>query len=889
MKGRGDNDSWHDSESEHTFHGQSVKSKNPHNIHTPFHGEFNKNQGYTFIIIVVISLSLGLPFTIYSTQVSHNNNIVTLDKDPFTTLWNGQISSSYSTQSGSSSPITFKSKVNASLSGMSVNLPAIIVTSSDTMVVTLIGPNAFDFGCSVASTISITDTQSNTYTLRVQSPDSVGSGANTCIYTATMASSGSDTITVSTTPHNEVWTISALDYSGTIGFGSIGTDEKTVNPTDSSTITMSIDSTASVIVEAQMLTYNGNSAVITESSGQTIRNPFKGTIFESTTDVSNKVGSSTFTFSWVISGTPCTTPNFCRLSHSALELKTSPIIAKTCGQIGYQCSHMNVTNGYFVSSRNSTFPAIALTNSSIDLSTGASKAIAFNFGLVTNTPFVGEEFGFFLRANGTLPLTSNWSPTNDTTTTLAVIVTVTSGKYNYYVYIQRQTGQSLFTGTENPTIPCNQASTIYLCANNSTKADATFPIFPLVLNYTGSANGSSGAGQSYLCNDFGGGSTQCNLGGANNVAIGITNTNFRINYTEPWLNIQNRYYVGLWQKSTSNPTLVKFQTATQNVQSAQVISIYSPSSTNSNVVEGGFFGWIGNALGGAFNVIGSTLAPIINPITGLGNSLISVFISGMSQLVSLFATSIVTALNLIGNRLGLGNVGTNVANFFTSIGAFLTNVIGGIFTFFTNSGTFIGNIVAIVDSAFNSISLLGLWVSFLGAIPTIISALDTFFGYLLFWYNLGVFGFNIIIIIALIILAMASLVDYEQSGNPIAIFVGIILGFFTFYVMTLSNTSINVIATNPTVLSNYQTAFNNTVFFIKLAPILFILMLGNYISDGSDLTSFTHGGNGFMHNFTSTLHFYEMIVLDLFKAGHFLFVFGMTIIVTIKQLVAGWL
>src|SRR5690242_14419923 len=137
-------------------------------------GHWGKRSGKRFtkkkILLLGTLLSLSLIFAI-----SHNGNIIpivnagdynTSFSHTRTNIFNDPNFNGPSGHSGGA--ITFNSKVNGSLSGMSTSLPALTVTSGDTIVLTMIGSNAFDFGCSVASAIAISDTQSNTYTLRVQ-------------------------------------------------------------------------------------------------------------------------------------------------------------------------------------------------------------------------------------------------------------------------------------------------------------------------------------------------------------------------------------------------------------------------------------------------------------------------------------------------------------------------------------------------------------------------------------------------------------------------------------------------------------------------------------------------------------------------------------------------
>ena len=58
-----------------------------------------------------------------------------------------------------------------------------------------------------------------------------------------------------------------------------------------------------------------------------------------------------------------------------------------------------------------------------------------------------------------------------------------------------------------------------------------------------------------------------------------------------------------------------------------------------------------------------------------------------------------------------------------------------------------------------------------------------FLNVLLYFYNLGVFGFNIIIILLIGILAISAVLDWIQTDNAVAGFVAIIMTFFLLYVL----------------------------------------------------------------------------------------------------------
>lgn len=564
-----------------------------------------------------------------------------------------------------------------------MNLPALTVTTGDTIVVTLIGANAFDFGCSVASTISITDTQSNSYTLRVQSPDVVGSGANTCIYTAPVASTGTDTITVATTPHNEVWNIAALDYSGAIGFGATGTDEKTVNPTDSSTVTMTVSST-SVIVEAQELTYNGNSAVITETSGQIIRNPFTGTIFESTTDVTGKSGSTGFTFSWVISGTPCTTPNFCRLSHSALELTFSPpVFSQVRWNFNSTCVTMHSMNQARVDfdwsrgtsglgGANCNSANIMISKSQVNFQTASGRDLEIIWMAASLNTTNTQSVDLVFRTNSTLPsFSENYNPFNDTNARLIYeactrFSTACQGS-GQTVYIQHDPNKNINNETRANDFVVSGAVPDF--RNNA-------PVwFQAVLNFTGPNN---------FINEQTSISTTAN---SNNTASAFQmgqsyNILFKVNS------------IGAPSGSPAAEITNSFGPGPNGIPAPFSIWSVPPSCADPlNKVACGF----------------GTPTPIFqfNPLdpSSWGNAIIQGLLwvftvalpTGLLVIAKVLLQVIQVTFNAVGQQFGWGNIGDNIVKFFNS----LPSLFGQI-------GAVLGNLANIVSSVINTIIIANL-------------------------------------------------------------------------------------------------------------------------------------------------------------------------------------
>jgi len=595
--------------------------------------------------------------------------------DPFTLLWNG---TSPAVMGSGSGPIVFNSKVNASLSGMSVVLPGLAVSSADTIVVTMVGPNAFDFGCSVASAIAISDSQTNSYTLRVQSPDVVGGGANTCIYTAPASATATDTITVSTAPHNEVWRIAALDYSGAIGFGNTGTDERTVSPTGTSTLTMTIASTSSVIVEAFDIDTPG-SVTVTETSGQTVRNFFTtgaptAQDVEISTDVSGFSGSSSISLSWTISGTPCTNPNFCRISHSGLELKSVSSIS-ACA-IGYNCIISGTdASGNIKLNANSTTAAVTLTKAPIDVSTSSAKELLFYETWRNSTNLsVAQPWGWYLTTNSTLPTQAKYFPLNDTNIVLANLVYPNAGdtSKNYYEYMAKTgASQSLLAtsgaGT-NPFPSCPQSSTLYLCAGSQTSSGTQFLGISTTLNYTGNAGNTGNNGFSLLCVD----STPTQAPPTTNYCSSATQTptvspctgssqEVCATTTLPFLNMQSGpFYLGFWSGAGQSATIL-FGSSSTGVAAQRANSVWywvpnPTTATPSTVDTGGFFGPVIKALLGIGVWI---VANIVSFITFLTTVIAPFLAAVFSVLVNVLQGE----LNALGGFFGWGNIGDQFISF----------------------------------------------------------------------------------------------------------------------------------------------------------------------------------------------------------------------------------
>ena len=646
--------------------------------------------------------------------------------DPFTTLWNGQIPSTVS----STVAVGFNDICTAN-----VNCVSTAFSTSGKDVIVVVG-----WAC---STGAISDSQGNTWST-LGSVTGYGNWSLTTVawgFFAIDSKSGSDTVTWNC---NGFSGYVALAYHG---FTSLGNehDSGSLLVPDPNPQTISVSS-GSIALEVSIGFRQTLACPTVSQTSPTPRHTDSQCGINGTNNsyVALEGDSGPFNSAQSVTQTGTFT-NIAAFWHSMIELKGR--VSPPCSFSGYQCLNASILSGNIQLTSNATFPGIAMSNDSIDLSTGASKAIAFgimNVGnVVTSSNGVGAEFGWFLRQNGTLPNTPFWSPTNDSSVVLLETLTVTANKFNYYLYMQRSLGQRLFIGSENPS--CSQVYSLFLCASNTTNNSPTFT--PLVLNYTGASTGTGTApGQSYLCTDTGGGATTCNFGGVNNAAIALANTILRINFTQPWLNLQNNYYVGYWQRA-NYPLGTTLSWATSNSQNTNnVISVFTPggSTLNPDIAEGGFFGWVGRSLGGAWNAVAGTLGPIVAPALNLGNSLLAAFVSALIQAGNLLIQGLtvlesimVAAMNAIGNFIGWGNVGTSMQQLITALVTLFTN--GSVTTFFGDLPTVIGRFIDYINVAvpwlpiaFNTASnVILLGVNAIVFIPTLVQ-------FTFFWVS-GVF------------------------------------------------------------------------------------------------------------------------------------------------------
>ena len=249
------------------------------------------------------------------------------------------------------SSIVFKQKADNPNAAITITIGPLTVTSGDALIV-----NVQWTGIHPASTITVTDSQANTFTLQVSSISTSGSGSDTGIWTTLASTNGGDTITVS----NAVFGLlgAFLDYSGVNSFAHIASQQiDNTGTSGTSTITLANINTASWIVEN--IFYTGTASAtgsITSNSGQTLRDSMvapscnsQGMGICNSYDI--PAPATSFSLSLGYSTGSCGTG--CFVSHSALEMIgqfVSSISSVTqcygaCGHPAIKLTNSNATHG----------------------------------------------------------------------------------------------------------------------------------------------------------------------------------------------------------------------------------------------------------------------------------------------------------------------------------------------------------------------------------------------------------------------------------------------------------------------------------------------------------------------------------------------------------------
>jgi len=353
--------------------------------------------------------------------------------------------------------------------------------------------------------------------------------------------------------------------------------------------------------------------------------------------------------------------------------------------------------------RGTSETANMISTDSVDFSVATSKAlgifeyfISVSSGIPVppNNVYVGMNWCYYGTSNSTLSQ-SNYTPLSDGQVAFAVcqyVETVTSSKpdvLNSYVYLQKNIGQQLLADSAAGSDPlgisgsgnCPQSATLFICEHDS-QPSSGFSTLSLTLNFTGGVtSGSTTQGTSYICTSHSTASgVTCNVGGAQSTQLTIANSNIVTTQTFPWLNINQKYHIGfaLMPKGDTTEHVLKSGNPTL-ATGADIVSYFVPDIAKAATTDSSFLGWLGNTIGGAWNAVAGVLSPIIAPVFGLGNSLMAAVVAGLIQagqlLISglgLLAGLIVTVLNAVGNALGFGNVGTDIATLVASLVIFFT-------------------------------------------------------------------------------------------------------------------------------------------------------------------------------------------------------------------------
>jgi len=246
-----------------------------------------------------------------------------------------------------STSIQFKNSCNNAPTSNSVSIACAItgVSTGDTIIANIYAIGQFNG-------FIVTDTQSNSYTNKVQSVTSSSGGPNTFIFaTLSTASSGSLTVTVATGGASRAYAIAILDYSGVSGFDHTGTNQQEgVGTSGTSTVTLAGLAISSVVIDDIMvLAGDGSSVTLTATSGQAIRSTpaGAGTVCGAfSAEIAGCRASDSLSninsWTWSFVGSTCAAPG-CFASHSSLELLGGTITVTTVTQCFGNCGSPAVT------------------------------------------------------------------------------------------------------------------------------------------------------------------------------------------------------------------------------------------------------------------------------------------------------------------------------------------------------------------------------------------------------------------------------------------------------------------------------------------------------------------------------------------------------------------
>ena len=601
--------------------------------------------------------------------------------------------------------LAFNAKANAS-AFKTANTPitlALSVTNLHTIVLAFIVHDS----SGTRGTLTVSDSQSNSYTLRVSS---LATGPffawdnDLYIYTAKATATGSDTISISNTQAGSYEEVAALDYSGVGSFGTTGTNHVVTSGSQSGTNSLTLTTaSSSFIVELFDTSANGGSGcgmTVTNGSGQTLRDNKcgSGNFDYRTTDVTGKAGSNTFSFSWTNVGANCDGTNGCLNAQVALELiqgQVSTDFSKVRWNYNSTCVSLNGPSAteavfdYSLGSASTSNPGlncssadIMITKASFNLQSGSGRMLEAIAGWVDN-PGGALQFNrvqnltLVLRTNGTLPgFTENFNPFNDKQSRFIWSLCP--------VYICSPTGnQTIYIGHDNSKSISQEAlPNDFVIQGKAPQFNGTSVAFGIqsILNFTGPLNFieeySSAAASSNSTNSasqlqFGQDYYLLIMATFNTALAPCPGCNAKALSFAPGAFGPNIGPLGIWSvpSSCSDP-VNKVACALPTPQPVFQFNPLDPSSWGNAIIKG--LVWVFTvAIGQALFVIFQVVLPLM-----------------------------ITGMNVIGNFLGLGNIGTDIATFLGFWIQFFTNQLP---TAFNNLGTLFAR-------WFDSLAILFAWV-----------------------------------------------------------------------------------------------------------------------------------------------------------------------------------
>jgi len=342
----------------------------------------------------------------------------------------------------------------------------------------------------------------------------------------------------------------------------------------------------------------------------------------------------------------------------------------------------------------------------------------------------------------------------------------------------------------------------------------------------------------------------------------------------PWFEFQStQYFIGFYMEKCSGCAAVDFPDTTTG-RAIHISRLDPPIPLNQipasppNLDTGGWFGPVARWF---INGVIFIFQNIINFLSYLG-LILSVVLAG---LITLFGGTFIAIFNALGGIFGDNSLGTQIGTFLSNLSSYLSNVFGLAITIIAGiagpNGLLSNAVQIVINFLSGSNNFIGVLVTLATGLAGLIPILSGFWALLVSIFNLGITGADFIIIIMLVLLEFAAITDWIQDDNPIDALVAIPLAFFLFYFLANAPSSINIIALNTSVSSNYNTAWNNLVWFIKLFPIIFFAIFFEWTMTLDETTRFHKQQTTILHNFFSVIKFYRLLTIDVVMSSWWFF------------------